>query len=139
MALSFLYPVKYMKMKTAKYIGIWMDHAHANVMALTTAPMETVVVTSAGVAVEDPHESGSEFTMNNKNQHKHSSYYKQLAAILKEYDHVILFGPTDAKTELFNLLKADQHFASTTIDVRQTDKMSENQQYAFVREHFATH
>ena len=56
---------------------------------------------------------------------------------VKNYDEVILFGPTDAKVELFNILKADQHFDKIKIDIKQADKMTENQQHAFVKDHFS--
>ena len=50
---------------------------------------------------------------------------------------MLLFGPTTAKDELHNLLKADHNFEKIKIDVKQSDKMSDNQQQAFVNEHFA--
>ena len=51
----------------------------------------------------------------------------------------MLFGPTNAKTELLNLLKADHHFDKINIETKQADKMTENQQHAFVREYFFKH
>lgn len=59
--------------------------------------------------------------------------------MVKNYKEVLLFGPTDAKTELFNTLKSDHHFDKVKIDVKQSDKLTENQQHAFVQEHFAKH
>ena len=75
--------------------------------------------------------------MHNKEQHQQSDYYKQLGEIIKNYTEVILFGPTDAKVELFNILKADHHFAKIKIEFQQADKMTENQQHAFVKEYFS--
>ena len=69
--------------------------------------------------------------------HQQSEYYKKLGEIIKNYEGVILFGPTEAKVELFNTLKADHHFEKINIEVKQADKMTENQQHAFVREHFS--
>ena len=53
------------------------------------------------------------------------------------FSEVILFGPTDAKVELFNILKANHNFENIKIDVQQADKMTDNQQHAFVRNHFS--
>ena len=75
--------------------------------------------------------------MHNKEQHEQSEYYKSIGEIIKNYDDVIIFGPTDAKTELFNLLKADHRFAKIKIEIKQADKMTENQQHAFVKEYFS--
>ncbi len=38
-----------------------------------------------------------------------------------------------------NVLKADHHFDKINIETRQTDKMTENQQHAFVKEYFFKH
>ena len=59
--------------------------------------------------------------------------------IIKKYDEVILFGPTDAKVELFNFLDEDSHFDEINIGVEDTDKMTENEQYAFVKGYFSKH
>ncbi|MEI9909275.1 MAG: hypothetical protein WDO71_06225 [Bacteroidota bacterium] len=76
--------------------------------------------------------------MHNKEQHQQSEYYRKLGEVIRNYEAVILFGPTSAKAELLNLLKADNRFTKIKIEIRQTDKMTENQQYAFVREYFST-
>ena len=74
--------------------------------------------------------------MHNKEQHWQSEYYKELGAEIKNYENVILFGPTDAKAELLNTLRSDPQFSKIKIETRQTDKMTENQQHAFVKEYF---
>lgn len=57
--------------------------------------------------------------------------------MIKNYNKVILFGPTDAKTELLNTLKGDHHFSKIEREAKQADKMTENQQYTFVKEYFS--
>ena len=78
-----------------------------------------------------------ESMMHNKEQQQQSEYYKTLGEIIKNYDNVLFFGPTDAKTELLNILKADMHFDKIKIETMQSDKMTENQEHAFVREYFS--
>ncbi len=77
--------------------------------------------------------------MHNKEQQQQAAYYKELGKVIRNYEEVILFGPTDAKVELLNLLKEDHLFAAIKIEVAQTDKMTENQQHAFVKAHFSPH
>ena len=48
--------------------------------------------------------------MHQKEQHEHRDYYKKIGEAIRNYQDVLLFGPTTAKTELFNMLKADHHF-----------------------------
>ena len=125
-------------MTTAKNLGIWMDHSSANLMELTIDPIETKTIKSKFThQAKEQSQSKSENLMHNKEQHQQSEYYKKLGEVIKNYEEVILFGPTDAKVELFNTLKADHHFEKIKIEIKQTDKMTENQQHAFVREYFS--
>jgi hypothetical protein len=125
-------------MTTKKSLGIWMDHSNAHLMEFTNDPIATNIIASGFTHEEKEHALGkSEGLMHHKEQHKHSEYYKKLGATIRNYEHVVLFGPTEAKVELFNLLKADHNFAKIKIEVKQADKMTENQEHAFVREHFS--
>ncbi len=127
-------------MTAEKRLGIWMDHAYANLIVFTAAPAAIEVITTAFTHEEKEQALGKgEHLMHNKEQQQQSAYYNKLSGAIKEYDHVILFGPTDAKTELLNILKSDQHFAKIKIEVHQAGKMTENQQQAFVREYFSKH
>ena len=127
-------------MTNAKNLGIWMDHSSAHLIEFTTDPMETKTIESAFThEVKEQSFSKGEHLMHNKEQHQESGFYKKLAEIIKGYEKVLLFGPTDAKTELYNILKADHHFEKIKIEVKPADKMTEHQQHAFVKEHFSMH
>lgn len=126
-------------MTTTKSLGIWLDHASAHLMEYTTDPIETTTIESNFTHEEKEEALGkSEHLTHNKEQAQQSAYYKELGETIKNYGFVILFGPTNAKAELFNILKADHHFDKIKIEVKQADKMTENQQHAFVRDHFST-
>lgn len=56
---------------------------------------------------------------------------------MKEYDDVLLFGPTDAKVELLHMLESDNSFSKIKIETRQADKMTENQEHAFAKDYFS--
>ena len=115
-----------------------MDHSTANLMEFTRNPIATKTIESA--FTHDEKESSlrkSERLMHHKEQQEESAYYKTLGAIIRQYDDVILFGPTEAKVELFNTLKDDHLFADIKIGLQQTDKLTENQQHAFVRDYFS--
>jgi hypothetical protein len=124
-------------MTTKKNLGIWMDHANAHLIEFLKDTSETRTIVSKFTHQEKEHSLGkSEHLMHNQENHQQSEYYKNLAGIIINYENVILFGPTNAKTELFNIIKADHHFGKIKIGVRQADKMTENQQFAFVKEYF---
>jgi hypothetical protein len=127
-------------MKTTKNLGIWMDHSSASIMDYSSDPIETVTVLSKFThEVKKDSLVKGEKIMHNKEQHEQSEYYKKLGETIKNYDDVILFGPTDAKVELLNVLRADNRFAKIKIAIAQKDKMSENQQHTFVKEYFSEH
>ena len=124
-------------MTTSKNLGIWMDHESAHLMEYKSDPIDTKTIdTKFTHAVKEDTLKKSEILMHNKEQHEQSEYYKDLGNIIKNYDDVLLFGPTNAKVELYNLLKSDHHFAKINIEVEHADKMTVNQQHAFVKKHF---
>jgi nitrogenase subunit NifH len=124
-------------MKTANSLGIWMDHSSAHVMEFTT-DIKINIIQSKFTNEEKGQSLGkSENLMHNKEQHQQAGYYKKLGEIIKNYKEVLLFGPTEAKVELFNILRSNHLFANIKIEVKKADKMTENQEIAFVREYFS--
>ena len=124
-------------MNTQKQIGIWMDHSTANLIAFSNdkivkTKMELIPAFPGSVENLRLNES----LMNNKEQNHLSDFYQKLSNVIKDYDEVLLYGPTNAKIELFNQLKQDIHFDRIKIDVQPADKMTDNQQEAFVKKFF---
>jgi hypothetical protein len=124
-------------MATTKNLGIWMDHSSANIMEFTdkTVGLKTILSEFTHEGKEESLRK-SENLMHNKEQHRQSEYYKKLEDVIINFDDVVLFGPTAAKVELLNDLRTDNRFAKIKIAIKPTDKMTENQQHAFVREYF---
>jgi hypothetical protein len=127
-------------MNVPKRIGIWMDHAQANLMEFTQEPIETEELNSTFThEVKVNSLNRSEAIMHHKEQQEEGEYYDRLGDVIKGYDEVLLFGPTDAKVELFNRLRKDHRFENIKINIEQADKMTENQQHAHVKAHFSRH
>jgi stalled ribosome rescue protein Dom34 len=126
------------KHKAPKNLGIWMDHSRANLIDCTAGITETTTIESTYTHdVMEEVRSKSEDGMHKKEHQQHADYYEKLGAVIKNYDSVLLFGPTDAKAELHNVLKADHHFDNIKIEVKGADKMTDHQQNAFVKEYFS--
>ena len=124
-------------METSKKIGIWMDHANAHLIVYAE-PMVVKVLHSKFTAEERERSlRRSEKMMDKKNQHEEGEYYKMIGESIRHYDDVLLFGPTDAKSELLNILESDHLFSKIKFTVKNTDKMTEHQEYAFVRDYFS--
>ncbi|MEI6817642.1 MAG: hypothetical protein WCL14_13615 [Bacteroidota bacterium] len=127
-------------MNTKKYLGICMDHSNAHLIEFKDDSGESKTIESKFKHQEKEHSIGkSEQLMHNKEQHEQSEYYNKLGEVIKRYDDVLLFGPTQAKDELFNLLRKDHQFEKINIRVEHSDKLTENQEHAFVKKYFAKH
>jgi nitrogenase subunit NifH len=124
-------------MTTEKKLGIWMDHASAHLMEYADPIVTKVVTSNSTHAEKEKTLQKSESMMHNKDQQQESEYYKELGESIKNYDEVLLFGPTKAKDELLNILKKDPGFSKIKIDIKQTDQMTENQEHAFVSDYFS--
>ena len=123
-------------METKNNLGIWMDHSMAHLIDLNLKkPMRTI---NSKLTFRTKLEalSRSEDILHNKEQQMNEEYYKKIAEAILNYNHVLLFGPTNAKTELHNYLNEDLHFKDIQIDIEPADKMTNNQQEAFVKKHF---
>ena len=48
--------------------------------------------------------------MHTKEKQLQTEYYNKIGDKIKNYDEVLLFGQTNAKDELYNILKADNQF-----------------------------
>jgi hypothetical protein len=125
-------------METKKNLGIWMDHSIAHLIETDSKKDSRSIVSKFSFSMKQDTLSKSEETMHNKEQQMHEAYYKKIGDEILKYDHVLLFGPTKAKAELRNYLSKDLHFKDIKIDVEPTDKISPNEKYAFVKNHFDT-
>lgn len=126
-------------MKSTKHLGIWMDHSIAYLNELTNG---TIIATNTiesqpklQVKEEDLYFK-DESHMLNKEQKQRAAFYKRISDVITGYEEVILFGPTEAKNELLNLLRANHLFDKIKIEIKTTDKMTENQQHDFVKGYF---
>lgn len=124
-------------MKKTRLLGIWMDHSTAHAMTYANGSIITEGIDSEFTS-QDREETlnRSENVMHNKEQQQQGSYYKQIGEVIKNYEKVVIFGPTTAKSELANFLKEDHHFDAIEIEVKPADKMNEHQMHTFVKNYF---
>lgn len=123
-------------MKNKKNIGIWMDYTTAELIDLNHQINKKSIESDFTYETEKETLNRSESIMHNKEQQMNEAYYKELGDVILNYEHVLLFGPTNAKAELHNFLNKDLHFKDIQIDVETADKMTDNEKQAFVKNHF---
>jgi hypothetical protein len=124
-------------MKSQKQLGIWMNQSVANLIGFSNNKIVTNTIELSPALPEQLENIGSdESLMNNKEQNKLTDYFLNLSKVIKEYNDVLLFGPSSAKAELFHKLKEDSLFDKIEIEIQSTDEMTINQQEAFVKQYF---
>lgn len=123
-------------MKNQKQLGIWMDHSTANMIDLDSNNKTKTITSEFTFDTKEEALSRSESIMHNKRQQMHESFYKNVGSQILKYQHVLLFGPTNAKVELHNFIKKDVNYKDIKIDVASADKMTVNEKVAFVKKHF---
>ncbi len=123
-------------MENTKKIGIWMDHSTANFINLDKEKNNFSIQSNFTFNDKESALRRSESLMHNKENHMHESYFKEIGHEILKYNHILIFGPTKAKTELLNFLNKNLHYKNIQIDVKSADKMTENEKHAFVWTHF---
>lgn len=124
-------------MSTATQLAIFMDNAAAHVMEMNQGKITSKTIDSKFTPqMREQALSKNENVMHEKEQQHQAAYYEALSNIIKDYKDVLIFGPTNAKLELHNILKKDRHFENIKIEIKSSDKMNEAQQEAFVKDYF---
>jgi hypothetical protein len=124
-------------MNKVKQLGIWMDHSKAILIELYDHKLFSKEIVIKQTPMETPNVDTHEIKDHSKEQtHNQSVFFKEISDTIRNYRNVLLFGPTDAKNELFNLLKADHNFSDTTIELKTTDNMTTVEKQEFVVRYF---
>ncbi len=125
-------------MKINKKLGVYLNYQQAHLIEFTNNPLETKTIES-DFTHEEKQETlhKGEKAMHHKEQHEQLAYFKKLGEAIKQYDEVILFGPTKAKNELHNLLVEDNHFSKIDVQVAKTDDITFKKQQDFVMHYFS--
>ena len=126
-------------MSTIINLGIWMNHSKSHLIELTTEIKSQTIISAFANRVQERTQVKSEQMMHGKEHYLQNDYYQKICDEIKKYQKVMLFGPTDAKEELFHMIKADHNCAHIRVEVLVVEKLKEQEQLAFVREYFATH
>lgn len=115
-----------------------MDHSIAYLMEFTNSPFEIQTIESEFIEGKKELPWSKSTTLSiNMDKHVLHAYYNKIGEAIKNYKQIVLFGPTDAKVELFDVLSEDNRFVKIIFEIKETDKMSVNQQHDFISKYFA--
>jgi hypothetical protein len=128
-----------------KNIGLWIDHREAVLVILTEDTEEIRHIPSSGEKHGRSHsktpeglkEVTAEDQQDRKFENQLNKYYDEVIAAVRGADTIQIFGPGEAKGELKKRIDRDGLKAHILV-VETTDKMSDRQIAAKVRERFLT-
>lgn len=124
-------------MKTSKRLGIWIDHSTAHLMEFTSNSSEIKTIESKLGSMSRRQVANYKTSLTHDREwHRQNEYYQKLSEVIKNYEEVVLFGPTEEKVELFDVMSEDERCTKLKVEIKETPEMDENQQHDFVKQHF---
>ena len=133
-----------------KEIGLWIDRREAILVILTEGEEEIRHITSSSEKytreVGNSHATNPEgllgFTVEDQRDRKYANqlnkYYDEVIAVIHDADSIQIFGPGEAKGELEKRIGRNRLIKARMPATEATDKMTDRQISAKVREHFLT-
>ena len=120
-------------------MGVWIDHKKAVIVSIAAGEVSTRTLTSD--IGGHPHYSGSqEGGGEKKYEQRHNQdldrYYDDVIGQLGKPDALFLFGPGEAKLQLKERLARSTVSSESIVSVETTDKLTDPQIVAKVKEHF---
>lgn len=125
-------------MKTNKKLGVYMDHAMANLIEFNSE-LSDIKAINLDLSPQDKNTvlQKGEVHLHNKEQHKQNEFYNKIKIEILKFGNILLFGNTTAKVELFNILSEDNRFVNTKVHIENTDKLDYVHQLKFLNDYFS--
>ena len=139
-------------MEHYKQVGVWIDHSKAHLIGFKSGQarlLETVDSPyEAMKRVDGEGKDGTRFSPNpdyssNNEYKKHhivqneiNEYLRMMEEKLVNFEDILLFGPGTMKERMKNRLREKKAFDGKWLSVEPSDKLTENQLLAFVREFY---
>ncbi|MDN3677812.1 hypothetical protein QWY90_10875 [Flavobacterium paronense] len=124
-------------MNTSNPIGIFMDYSIAHIMELSEIPNEIQTIESKFASKLIEEKNKGEKHLCKLAKECNAKYFKKIGETILLYSTVLLFGPTDAKADLYNMLSEDPRFFRIKAYLKETGIMTLNQRNKFMNDFFA--
>ncbi|MFH1672962.1 MAG: hypothetical protein ABIF87_06005 [Pseudomonadota bacterium] len=131
-----------------KYVGIWVDHEKAFIVALQ-GDTETLTRIDSNVeghvrlaggfrspTIYGPQDVASEQKIDRRREHHLREYYQKIVEAIEDARKILIFGPGEAKGELKKEIRKSKELSAKIVKIEPADKMTERQVAAKVRKHF---
>jgi hypothetical protein len=120
-------------------VGIWIDHERAIMVFASEGRVRTKTFESrvdAHPRYSGEQDGGGEKKYEERHGQDLDRYYDGVISQLGQPEAFLIFGPGEAKLELKERLSRTKAFSERTVDVETTDKLTDPQIVAKVKEHF---
>lgn len=131
-----------------KKIGVWIDQKEANIISLIDKTIASKTIYSdveTRIRIEGEGKQfgrfGEQFLVDEKGKQNRIEEYtnRYLARVMKEIanaDEIMLFGPAQTKSKLEKMILGSPEMAAKLTEVRASEKMTDNQKIAYVKEFY---
>jgi len=120
-------------------VGIWIDHKRAVIVSASADGVTTKILESdvgAHPRYSGQQDSGGEKKYEERHGQDLDRYYDDVISELGQPEAFLIFGPGEAKLELKGRLSRTKVSSERTVDVETSDKLTDPQIVAKVKEHF---
>jgi hypothetical protein len=121
-------------------VGIWIDHKKA-VIVFASADHGTAKTVESDVGshprYSGPQHQGGEKKYEARNREHLDRYYDDVISQLGQPEALLIFGPGEAKVQLRERLGRSQALSEGAVEIETTDKLTDAQIMAKVKEHYA--
>lgn len=118
-------------------MGIYMDHSRAILMELSGNIVgENQIKSEYSTEGKGSHLKKLENSEHDIDLRLHSNYFKEIGQSIKDFQNILLFGPTDVQTELLNHLNDEKLTKNINFEVRKTELMAGAQMRSYMRAYF---
>lgn len=120
-------------------VGIWIDHKKAVIVSasgdrITTETLESDV--GPHTRYSGTQDGGGEKKYEDRHGQQLDRYYDRVISQVGEPEAVLIFGPGEAKLQLQERLSRSKALAERVVGIETTDKLTDPQILAKVKEHY---
>ena len=120
-------------------VGIWIDHKKAVIVSASTDGVTSKTVESqvgSHGRFSGPQEGGGEKKYEDRHGEQLDHYYDQVIHELGQPEALLIFGPGEAKLQLKERLSRSKALSESLVGVETSDKLTDPQIVAKVKEHY---
>jgi peptide subunit release factor 1 (eRF1) len=124
------------KLTSTRQVAIWVDHQEAFLAKFQNEQLAREEEIDSEVG---PHTHGGGWSQHRIEAHRHEQlkhFYDEIVEHLGSVDEIIILGPGQAKHELRTRIEHHKGLRGKVVDLRTTDKISEDQFIEEAEEYF---